>query len=437
MKVLLCSLLVVLSAVIAFAQAPQFSHIVIVVQENRTPDNLFGSNPTFEPGVDIQTVFYDKSGTAIQATSIPLAGCYDISHGNAQFVTQYAGGAMTGFDGKANGTECNGASYPEVRYVQQSDVQIYFDMAMNYGWANYMFQTNEGPSFPAHQFLFSGTSAPTTYSDLFASGEPVKSQAGCNAPSDAYVELIDPTGKNSSTTFPCFEHPTLTDLLDAAGLTWRWYSNGPSNIWTTPDTINHICVSVAGKCTGADWANVSLKPTNVLTDISNCDLANLSWVNPAMKYSDHPEGNDGSGPSWVASIVNAIGTSACGYWDNTAILVTWDDWGGWFDHVPPPRIGQSNGWGANYVYGFRVPLLVVSAYTPSGLVDNGVHDFGSFLRFAENNWGLGLIGPGYYADSYADDLSAFFPLTSPQPFMQINTPTVDFVAKGLDDPDND
>ncbi len=110
------------------------------------------------------------------------------------------------------------------------------------------------------------------------------------------------------------------------------------------------------------------------------------------------------GPAWVASIVNAVGQSA--YWENTAILVTWDDWGGFWDHVPP--LANDTGWCMEYCYGFRVPLLVISAQTPS-MVDNDVHDFGSILHFVEANFGLGNIGPGGWADSFADDLSGFFP----------------------------
>jgi phospholipase C len=103
-------------------------------------------------------------------------------------------------------------------------------------------------------------------------------------------------------------------------------------------------------------------------------------------------------------------------------LITWDDWGGWYDHVPPYRIGQDNGWGTGYTYGLRVPLLVVSADTPAGFVDNANHDFGSVLNFIETNFGLGLIGPGTYADAYADNLGAFFSLTSPRSFLSIASP---------------
>jgi phospholipase C len=124
----------------------------------------------------------------------------------------------------------------------------------------------------------------------------------------------------------------------------------------------------------------------------------------------------------VASIVNAIGNNTTcdvtngqhGYWYDTAILITWDDWGGWYDHVvPPPLPSTAPPEAASYEYGFRVPLLVVSAYTPPAYIDNTVHDFGSILRFIEDVFGgLGTIPPGTYADSYAnDDLSGFFQFT--------------------------
>jgi phospholipase C len=149
----------------------------------------------------------------------------------------------------------------------------------------------------------------------------------------------------------------------------------------------------------------------VLTDISACNLANVTWVTPDGKNSDHA-GNVHStgGPSWVAAIVNAVGKAArCdgggGYWPDTAIVITWDDWGGWYDHVAPPILRAPMG---DYQYGFRVPLLVVSAYTPRAFVSNEIHDFGSMLRFVEGVFSLGEGSLGV-ADARAnDDLSIFF-----------------------------
>ena len=163
----------------------------------------------------------------------------------------------------------------------------------------------------------------------------------------------------------------------------------------------------------------------MLTAISKCDLAQVSWVIPTGENSDHPNNNTGGGPSWVASIVNAIGTNpACKdkevYWDNTAILVTWDDWGGWYDHEAPTILEGAQG---DYQYGFRVPFVVVSAYTPAGYVDNNRMDFGTMLRFMEHNFGI-AEGALNFADARATgDLSEFFNLNQvPRVFQTIPAP---------------
>jgi phospholipase C len=147
----------------------------------------------------------------------------------------------------------------------------------------------------------------------------------------------------------------------------------------------------------------------VLTDIATGQLPQVTWVIPDGRASDHALQNDGSGPSWVASIVNAIGSSS--YWSTTAILITWDDWGGWYDHVAPKILNS-------YEYGFRVPLIVISPYVKKGYVSHITHDFGSLLHFTEVTFRLPTLG---YADSLADDLSDCFDFgqtpTSFQPFV--------------------
>ena len=200
--------------------------------------------------------------------------------------------------------------------------------------------------------------------------------------------------------YPCFEHATLTDLLDQAGLSWKYYSPLAGSIWTAPNAIQHICAPANSQCAGADWTNnVVLNNTQVLSDISNGQLPAVSWVIPTGQASDHAGFNDGSGPSWVASIVNAIGNSS--YWAHTTIIITWDDWGGWYDHVAPQIINS-------YEYGFRVPLIVVSPFAKPGYVSHVVHDFGSILKFIEKTFNLPSLG---YADATADDLSDCFNFT--------------------------
>ena len=390
---------------VARAQAPRDHHgvqnVVVIFQENRTPDNLFGSNPNFLPGVDIATSGVNSKGQQVPLTSVPLAGDYDLSHAHAAFVAMYDGGNMDGANKvrvscKKGAQDCPPAN-PQFKYVDNSTglLDPYFQMAEQYTFGDRMFQTNQGPSFPAHQFIISGTSAPSSDSDLFAAENPggisnAGGNTGCTAPSGEVVAMIDPSGSEATKLYPCFEHRTLVDYLDDRGISWRYYTPSAGSIWTGPNAISHLRF-------GADWDNdVVLHSAQVLTDIADGQLANVSWVIPTGQESDHPVENNGSGPSWVASIVNAIGNSQ--YWDNTVIIITWDDWGGWYDHVAPRVINS-------YEYGFRVPLIVVSPFAKQGYVSHVTHDFGSILKFIEEVYHLPTLG---YADERADDLSDCF-----------------------------
>jgi phospholipase C len=426
------------------AQAVKFKHVVVILQENRTPDNLFGSNPNFEPGVDLATSGLNSKGEMIPLIPIPLVTCFDVNHSYHAFVTAYDQGKMDGTD--KNTTQpapgCIVPPNPQYRFVDNSDgiLQPYFDIAKQYGWANRNFQTNQGPSFSAHQFFLAGTSAPDTYSKLFVSGNPIKEPAGCTATPDNTVTVVDEDGDEDShpPIYPCFEHPTLPDVLHDAQISWKYYSELPDSIWNAPNAIRHMCEAKENKdgaldCMGPDWgSNIVIGANLALKDIKECKLAQVSWITPTHEASDHPRMTNGTGPGWVAALVNALGTNpACAgtgeeYWKDTAIFITWDDWGGWYDHVKPFRQGRPNGWGAGFTYGFRVPLLVVSAYTPAGFVDNANHDSGSLLKFVETNFAppgkqLGPIGPGIYADAYDDNsLQPFFTLKSPRPFNPIH-----------------
>ena len=421
--------------------APSFKHIIIVFQENRTPDNIFGSNPHFEPGVDIATSGVNSQGATIPLQPVTIASCYDIAHSNGAFNTMYRKGKLTGADLETisfNGA-CTVPSNPQFAYSDNStgDIDPYFSIAEQYGFANRMFQTNQGPSFPAHQFIFGGSSAPTETSRLFAAENMTAGlgSAGCAADPGQRVLVIDPQGSESQfpPVAPCFDRSTMANLLDGAGISWKYYMNTvlDSTIWNAPAAIKSLCAAQTQNgvrsCTNPEYiARVIPTPGQVLSDIANCNLAGVSWVIPAAQNSDHAGVTGTTGPAWVASIVNAVGnqpscTGGDTYWNDTAILITWDDWGGWYDHVPPFRVGgyPDHHWGEGYTYGFRVPLLVVSAYTQAGFVDDNIHDFGSILRFIETNFGLGKIGPGYFADAFASDLVRFFRLGTPRPFAPI------------------
>ena len=384
----------------------EIQHVVVIFQENRTPDNLFHGLA----GADIANEGVNSAGQTVPLAPLPLANNYDLSHSHEAFVKMYDGGKMDGADKigvtcAKTATGCPPAN-PQFKYVDPFDVEPYFQLAEQYTFADRMFQTNQGPSFPAHQFIISGTSAPSATSDLYAAENPSVSQsggeAGCNAPAGSYVFLIDPYGGESSKQFPCFEHPAVVDLLDGVAVSWRYYTPVLGSIWTGPNAIQHLRF-------GPDWSNNVIKSaTQVLTDIASSQLPRVSWVIPTGQASDHASINEGSGPSWVASIVNAIGNSS--YWSTTAIFITWDDWGGWYDHVAPPIYDS-------YEYGFRVPLIVVSPYARQGYVSHLTHDFGSILRFIEEDFNLSSLG---YADARADNLLDCFDLSqSPIPFQPV------------------
>ncbi|HXW92984.1 MAG TPA: alkaline phosphatase family protein [Terriglobales bacterium] len=384
-------------------------HVVILFQENRSPDNLFHGLKN----ADIADSGVNSKGEIIPLTPIPLDNRYDLNHTHEGFVKMYDGGKMDGADKISCARHC--PPHAQFKYVYPSDVMPYLTLAEQYTFGDRMFQTNQGPSFPAHQFIISGTSAPTPDSDLFAAeniegpfarGLSSFVESGCSGKGQL-VTLISPSGEESQNVAPCFEHRTLMDLLDPQSISWRYYTTGSSwenVLWTAPNAIRHLRF-------GADWQNVIPSPVQILVDIANGQLPAVSWVVPSGQNSDHPGSNLGSGPSWVAAVVNAIGNSP--YWSNTAIFITWDDWGGWYDHVAPPMYNS-------YEYGFRVPLIVVSPYAKAHFVSHKMHDFGSILRFIEENFSLPTLG---YADSRADDLSDCFDYTQlPLTFQTIAAP---------------
>lgn len=420
-------------------------HVVVIFQENRTPDNLFQDPVLISKGADIAQSGKDSKGNTIPLTKVSLKADYNPAHGHDAFIDQCDLNSVSG-QCQMDGADLNpvpclpGTQDCTFAYVDPTEVQPYFQMAEQYTFANRMFQTNQGPSFPAHQFIISGTSAPSSGSTLFAAENPNTNgppNAGCDAPAGSTVALIDPAGSETSNNpiYPCFDHQTLTDLLEAKSLTWRYYTpaisppppplHGTPAIWNGPEAIQHICgpnspPPNATACVGSDWTNnVVLDQKQILTDITNNQLRDVSWVIPSGQASDHAGMTDGTGPSWAASVVNAIGNSS--YWADTAIFITWDDWGGWYDHVAPPQVLVNCAqWGCGYVYGFRVPLIVISPYVRANFISKQQHDFGSILKFIEVTFSLPSLGN---ADVAADDFSDCFDFNqTPLQFQTIQAP---------------
>lgn len=407
-------------------------HVVIVVQENRSFDNLFHGFP----GADTVDAGWGH-GTRYPLVERPLLWRWDPYHAHAAFVEDFDGGKNDGFDRQIQSFKhdraCRGERWINLpscwtfwpgraagamtySYVAKADVAPYWTMAARYALADRTFASNGSSSYGSHQFMIAGQSAHVQ--------EVNNPPWGCDSSPDNFTYVLryarnpvppstGATGWQARGPFPCFEYRTAADILDAAGETWRYYLPQESDLGhylNAFDAIRNVRF-------GPGYANVRSPEVSIFHDIAHQKLANVSWVVPSWPNSDHagPSAGD-AGPDWVASIVNAIGESR--YWNDTAIVVLWDDWGGWYDHVPPPQYADPQT-GAYEGLGFRVPLIVISPYAKPHYVSHQQHEVASTLHFIETVFGLPALGT---ADVRADDLGDMLDVTQkPQPFRHIPT----------------
>jgi phospholipase C len=222
---------------------------------------------------------------------------------------------------------------------------------------------------------------------------------------------------------PCFDYTTFGDELDKAKLAWRFYTSSYkkpySGLWSGYQAVKHIF-------NGPDWKKDIVTPQHrFLKDVANGKLAAFTWVTPLCLDSDHLDCGGGFGPSWVASVVNAVGKSK--FWDSTVVFVQWDDWGGLYDPVPPPFKDYDGN-------GFRVPLIVISPYAKKDFVSHKQYETASVLRFAEDLFGLKpLSAADTRAKSPAKDCLDFS--QKPRKFVPIKAPQDGnfFLNQPLDD----
>jgi phospholipase C len=407
------------------AARTHFQHVIIVVQENRSFDNLFHGFS----GADTAEIGIAHDGTRVRLQPVSLAARYDISNSVRDFTSSYDRGKMDGFDlrmiGPRPGAEVplQSAQYPQYAFVPRHEVDAYFQIGQHYALADRMFQSNIDQSFAAHLYLIAGQANRTA-------NVPTGRPWGCDAGPRARVATLNEDRTLGKHIFPCFDLPTLADELESKRLSWAYYaprvlsnvawrkalsSYGSSYIrakdvdigqlWSAFDAIPHARY-------GPSWASNVISPSaRVLTDISSGQLRNVSWIVPDFKNSDHAGSKNTSGPSWVAAIVNAVGHSK--YWRDTVVLITWDDAGGWYDHVAPPHIDYDG-------LGMRVPLLIVSPYTKRAFVSHEQYEFGSILRFTESVFDLRSLAA---SDSRANNLESCFDFTGPpRPFETILAP---------------
>jgi phospholipase C len=384
------------------ASSGKLSHVVIVIQTNRSFDNLFA---TF-PGADGTTTgeMYGSQTIALKKSGLYNAKLYQNSR--AAFLVDYDNGMMDGWSAVyVNRKPCATCAY---QYVDPAQIKPYWAMAKKYVLADHMFPTENSGDFSSHQDLIRGSSAIDAHDS--AIDFPTHGPWGCDAQNGTTTPLITDAGKYIKNGLaPCFTYSTLRDLLDAQKLSWKYYApnlfNGglAGSYWNAFDAISAVRY-------GPEWTtNVSSPETNFLSDVKNGALPAVAWVSPSDEDSDHAGfGKTDTGPAWVAKVVNAVGNSK--YWNSTAIVVVWEDWGGWYDHVPPPQLDYAG-------LGIRVPMIVVSPYAKAGYVSHTQYEFGSIVRFVEDTWSLGRLGT---TDTRAASMSDVFDFTQkPRKFTQI------------------
>jgi phospholipase C len=390
-------------------QGKHFKHIVIVIQENRTFDNLFA---TF-PGADGTTVGKTHNGGTLRLRPADLESPISPNNGYSFWLRDWNHGKMNDFDIVPIGSTSGTYVY---QYVRPAQIRPYWDLAKQYVLSDHMFQTQGSGSFTAHQDLIRGdTAINATYNLIDFPTGGADQPWGCDAHPGTATSLITQGGQwkqyKNTGPFPCLTYRTLRDTLDAKSLSWRYYAPavGQSfggNLWNAFDAIKAVRY-------GPQWQTNQASPeTKVFTDIKRNTLPAVSWVIPDYQNSDHPGDNSDTGPSWVAQVVNAIGESKA--WKTTAIVIVWDDWGGWYDHVAPPGRRSYGG------LGFRVPAIVVSPYAKMGYVSHVEYDFGSIIKFVEENWDLPSLGTS--DKSAAGFLDDFFDFTQqPRTFVPIGS----------------
>jgi phospholipase C len=362
-------------------------HVVIVVQENRSFDNLFHGFP----GAHSATYGYLHDGKRVRLRPTTLVG-EDIGHFWSDGVMDWDNGRMDRFDLNELGTGKPAGTYA-YRYVAHRYVEPYWSMARRYALADEMFPTMFGGSFTAHLDLIATTT--NLRPGQAEVDNPLAMPWGCDAPSGTRTSILNGNRIEGAGDgpFPCFrEFATMADLMDAAHVSWAYYApaidggNRGGRVWSEFDAIASIRQ-------GADWAaDVISPPSTILDDAADGRLRGVSWVIPDWADSDHAGGPD-HGPSWVASVVNAIGKSR--YWDSTAIVVVWDDWGGWYDGTPPPQLDFRG-------LGIRVPCIVVSPYARPGYVSHTEYEFGSLAQFIEEIFDMPSLASLGFGSGYTD-----------------------------------
>jgi phospholipase C len=344
--------------------------VLYLMLENRSFDNLFGRYPGARG---------TRTGTRL-GSEVPLVRCPewlpgDLPHDLAAWLLSHNGGRMDGF--------AIGEYGPDFAYSQfdREDVPNYFHWADEYALCDNVFASVAGPSYPNHLFFIAGEAGgaidnpENIRTRVLEDGRVFKSW-GCDAfGDDVYVMVRDDDGHLGKHN-TCFTFETTGELLSRANVDWASYSADPYQagyIWQAYS-------SVEGVYRDEELWDEHIWPVDdLLRDIEANALPSVTWVTPRFQLSDHPPFSTKHAHNWVTDIVNGVMRSEM--WESIAIFITWDEWGGLYDHVVPPKFDGID-------LGFRVPMIVISPYAKRGYVDDAQAEFSAPLRFVAENWGL-------------------------------------------------
>lgn len=355
LTIFLAAMLIPVAAVVSFLNPPAslpavpvppivdattpIQHLVIIMKENHGFDNYFGTFPGVD-GVPLNVSLPDGQGGTVSPHWLNSTWTWDLPHDRGSMIQDYDGGRNDLFATVAASWSPSLASVA-MGYYDERQLGYYWSLAANYTIGDHYFQSVLGPTIPNRLFSLAG-------------------QAGNLSTNDIPLGGID--------------IPTVFDQMEARGVSWRYYYS-PSLIYNPLPTYFPRLRS------SPDMMAKVVSMDLLSRDLSAGNLPNVTFIDSeaSLETSEHPPGNVTTGEAWSAGVIGEIQASP--EWPSTAILLTWDENGGFYDHVPPPQV---DAWG----YGFRVPLIVISPHARRGFVDSVVMDHTSTLRFIADNWGL-------------------------------------------------
>jgi phospholipase C len=367
-------------------------HIVIIVKENHTFDNYFGSFP----GAEGNTTCRHKDGSTFPCPHAPDRTTRDLCHHRPCALAAWNHGAMDGWD-DVEGTSVNGDNLAYAQYDER-DIPNYWAYARTFTLGDHFFANELGPSFPGHLFALAAQAG-------WAIDNPPLDWYfpywGCDQRASARVPIQDQATCQTREVHPCFDIPALPDLFPPE-VSWKFYGSNfyrLPEVWSMFDAIESIRF-------GDGWSHI-VPEAEFIADLEHGTLPRVSWLVNQDASDEHPAiGSICRGENWTVERVNALMRSS--YWPKTAVLFTMDDYGGWYDHVPPPR--QYGCPGEPYGLGMRVPLIVISPYARPGFIFREVAEQASLVRFVEKVLGLGTLAELDPAaqDAQANDLMGAF-----------------------------